>query len=1771
MSDETPKKPEKGEVSKPSEKNKVSETAKEGDQTERFRAIRRGLAKGEMAFSFAGVKAGSGSKFELVDGEKQVAAATPNVRTAERPPGERTGAERTGGPAGERPTERPTAEKPVDRAQALRDAEAIRKATGNDNWVARWADRDAINKILEGKTESERTAIDKIYREKFGKGLEAEMRGFQTGADLEKFLNILHRKDNNAENTAARRIHEDLVENRNWIQGRSSSEIEKDVRDLLSTRNADQISKVDAEYRQTYGVSLRDAIMKDDKFSQATKDMVDVYLKGNDKRTDADTAKLINIALKEEDTQLFAESMRDASPAARKAFLDGGGEQRVKDAFGHWYSNSDVTHAMDYAREGKLSAATQIRDNTGIAFDNEKGVELAINRMTDHERKMYIDGKALSEGKAVAGLDEQGQRASRDYYTTVHEALNKTANSTEMVQYEDMIANKGGGSLVASLARHRGTIYNSSVEDITNDVRNMTQAQFEEAKRNPAQRAALDQMLTSLNKDENERKQVLAVYDKMVAAQDFTKAQEAGKVSVTEEIAASQHWYGTDSQRLVTSISNMSATDQNRYRTDENFRKQLDDSVKDSLRNPNQLDTAQRMLRQVKDGKAPDSDVIALLKMSPNWEGEKTGEIARRVDSVLSRDPALRERLVNPKTAEDRKFAEDFKQAARFAFMEDYDNFGKPLVETGHLPLERKVALNQGVFSNAYKEAFQDLQNASPEEKQKLRDDPAYREKVLGWMDDNRRQIAMATLNQTSLQPEDNIRAAIVGWGGSSDIVAELNSIKPEDLARVKSDYAAKYGSSLAGDLMEKLGGQDQDIAERVLAQNLSVEDRTNIARTQTQNARSGIGAALSDSVFRSGTGEQADDAMEQTNRAIAEQNQLTAAIAAGSEIANRMSPEQIQAVQQRLAAQVSEAIGFQNTATENAVESKRAAANYVADGAIITAAIGSMIITGGADAPLVIGLAFAGAGIKVGTNAAIQGNNYDLSLGQVGYDASIGSLTAATSVIGPGQIAAVFGIGKAAATRAAGIALAETGEQVLVQGGKQVIETGTREIVQNTLASGAKALNPSDFTALANRVVSSELTGEAREQAVKQLADSLQKNVSEQLASGIVRHATHIGLNASGGAAGGGLTGAGEGAAEWDSRKTVAENLAHIAQRSGELAVGGAIIGGGLSSATTGLGRARDLVRGAREGEEVAGRELTANARTAAAQGDGGVRPTARPGEETPKVDRRRKSDSARPEELQKPGAAQKPGESQKPADQQRPAPPEGRETAPVGSEVRTPRENTRREGFERNVNEKGQVLDSKGNILENDWPRVEPQNVEAVRAQVRTELAQVKASSGESVLSKLEKSGLSPEQQQRVIDSLGEVREHYARTFATDIDQPVNWIHTQGELGRVIDSAKAAGLTPQQTEDALLASMFSDSIKTKANFTTHHVDGELAAEHILRNKLGGEFTQERLDGILHAIREHQIAPPAFMAMIYGGAIRRSFGRALTEEENGVLTSLLKKMSDPFKSPTVDGPGGGKVLQLSDAEREMLKRTGADNWFVPSENTPWYKMSRALIDGDGIDNYATPGGLSKIIQIRGPETGPFFKDGNFRFENPERAAGAPPNSSQQSWRDSFNDFANVASPDGLKIARAAAFDAEESAVKAQARVDKWLREKLGIPDNQELPVIPGWTGKPQLDAAGKPLIGPNGRVVVQPDNVKYPDYEQRWWDIHMKPAGARSAEEKAFYEAPANRYRGLNEQQIREFKLAQEIRDRYAAELRKEQRVAGDAAPDYQPVVPAR
>ncbi|NJL72500.1 MAG: RHS repeat protein, partial [Candidatus Competibacteraceae bacterium] len=97
-----------------------------------------------------------------------------------------------------------------------------------------------------------------------------------------------------------------------------------------------------------------------------------------------------------------------------------------------------------------------------------------------------------------------------------------------------------------------------------------------------------------------------------------------------------------------------------------------------------------------------------------------------------------------------------------------------------------------------------------------------------------------------------------------------------------------------------------------------------------------------------------------------------------------------------------------------------------------------------------------------------------------------------------------------------------------------------------------------------------------------------------------------------------------------------------------------------------------------------------------------------------------------------------------------------------------------------------------------------------------------------------------LSDRQKQNILENLSEVREHFASYRAGDRMHPdpeVNWIHTQGEMAKVLEVSRKAGLTADEMEDAVLASMYSDSVKfafpppagAEANFFTHHLDGRL------------------------------------------------------------------------------------------------------------------------------------------------------------------------------------------------------------------------------------------------------------------------------------------------------------------------------------------------------
>src|SRR5262249_28509374 len=155
------------------------------------------------------------------------------------------------------------------------------------------------------------------------------------------------------------------------------------------TKNANQIKQMDEKYQAEYGISLERAIYDSPSLLQSTKSAVSFYLKGNNNLTKDDYLSLSQIAIDAKAIGMFEEIWKDAPADARKDFSNSGQEEQLKNAFGpHWYSSdyeklrqTDLQHAKDYVRFGKISIAQQARDNTG-ALDNEQSIESALKGMT---------------------------------------------------------------------------------------------------------------------------------------------------------------------------------------------------------------------------------------------------------------------------------------------------------------------------------------------------------------------------------------------------------------------------------------------------------------------------------------------------------------------------------------------------------------------------------------------------------------------------------------------------------------------------------------------------------------------------------------------------------------------------------------------------------------------------------------------------------------------------------------------------------------------------------------------------------------------------------------------------------------------------------------------------------------------------------------------------------------------------------------------------------------------------------------------------------------------------------------------------------------------------------------------------------------------------------------------------------------------------------------------------------------------------------------------
>lgn len=1121
-----------------------------------------------------------GEKPPVQNGERPPAQTgeRPPAQTGERPPvqnGERPPVQSGEGPltaqrpqAAERvqtPEEKAAAEKAAaekaaaDLARAEKSAEAIDKAA-NGGFLGIGTDKKAIEEQLKGKTKEELRLLDEAYKKRTGISLKDELRDELSGSDLTRALNLA-----DGHNDDAARINVALEEHKEWgIGARSNANVEKDLRDTLSTMNSKQIEELNKTYQERYGKPLSEVLKDDPNLPKETKDALAIYMKGSDKITTADTMALAQIGLDAKNTDIFHEAFRGASPEARAQFLAQGGEDKVKKAFGSastndttgettYERNSEVDRAMDYVKQGKLDASTKIKDNTSWAGDNEEAIEQALAQMTPAERQSYVAGKKLAgqgEGAAVSDSD----KANLEYYKKLRSAMEGAGNEREVKKWDDLATYGKDGSLVTKLAAHGGII-DDSMDDVLNTIEGMPKEDWQRLKTDPEYRKQVEQTL-AIDLSDSEMAKAREALDKKMTANTYEESKGQQR-SVIESVRDKSGFFNDNEEGIIKALENMTPDEQRRYREDPTFKKELQEALQKSLDSGAEQTAANRILERVEKGQKPEQDIVSKLEMHSTHMNVDEAKVIADMEEAFRKDPTLRDRLNNPKTPEDRDMSEKFKSAlSRTLDPDEMEKYAKPLMETGRIPFGTKAELYKGVFNDDEQAVYDSLKKdrATEADWKELIADP---EKTLPFMSKEEREVAVNIARQKGeMKPEDELRAAMIGAGTDEAKIKEvLGNIKPEDRQALKDAYEKKYGSNLLGDVMDELGGSDKTAAARDLRGPQTSRESYNEARSEVYESADGVGKWWVKNVW-DGTGEMTQDQLEQYSKAMGDYSKQY----------QEMPQEDRKNFEQNL-----------YKSLELYQKSESAAADMVVDSAIIAAGIAGAKFTGGVSLSLLAYTSVGGALFKVGTKAAIMGADYDFASSQILSDGATGAVDAATIFLGPAQAAQMLKLGERSAVTAAHTVVAQaddvvkaTGRQLLKEGSAETLEKEMREQVAVAISNGASGVDDKAIKRIAEKVAAN---ADDAPQVQQMLKASLAQAIEKEAAAGMKASLRETALNTGAGAVGGMLSGGIRGGVDGESVEAVLQQSAM-----------GAVSGGAMASAFTlafkGIGKGASVFR---------------------------------------------------------------------------------------------------------------------------------------------------------------------------------------------------------------------------------------------------------------------------------------------------------------------------------------------------------------------------------------------------------------------------------------------------------------------------------------------------------------------------------------------------------------------------------------------------------------
>ncbi len=896
-------------------------------------------------------------------------------------------------------------------------------------------DYDRIKSLFLNRTQDELTQLQaEFLKQSKGVRLEAALVkrfGDSTSESLE-----LRRL---AEGDSARlaRIAGDLQQLTNGTGSKSNWEVQKDLRDTFATMTNEQLVKFHADFQEKYKKSLSQAIAEATRMDNPTRAMLQILTdkeKGSDKRTAGDTIMMSQIALDAGNLDMFKEVWRRASPEARQRFLSEGGEKKIYDKWGSYFSTTQQQReALDYVKDGTSSVTTEVVGNTGGFGDTEAAIEAGIDKMTAQQRADYFAGKALA-ARVASGQPaptDAKEKAQYDYYKQLNSALYTatknafwrnigvydfnlgyfTQNSRELQAYEDRIKFGKTGSFVSDVINKGTDGFSAKSEDqILTAIDTMTKERWEHAKANRAAveadlRSMLERTLTGTfgGADTAAVNRVMDAFKRKMDAGDYPAAQSIGR-SLAERMDAKKGGFlgfGADRGGMLEAIAKMDPNFIKRYKEEEAFRLAADKSLSDGTLKGAELVAARRMLARVLTEGKPNPDILDKLIMF-KASGTQLKDMVLELDKLFQEDPqafAKFQALSGTVEGNDLQSLKlnYIRNLERDLGFSDYLTYIAPMLEHGK-PLEagRRMEMYMGMFGNDMEGVTKAILAGGPDLWNQIKSNrdilatwnPLYKFNAeqadfIQKLAEN--QASLPKEQQGTIPPEFKIRLAILN-GKGDQIKQETDAISAQNRGAVTALYNKTFGRVLTDDLIKSKIPEAQAAAVN-FAGALTLEQATDVTRDLVYG---NMGGRWWTSLFDA-TASQVQDRVDQL-------------VVASTEVAVTKMDLPTEQRQELVDRALQTYVNYK--ASEHAAVDAGADAAFAVVGiATFIPALAGAIETGGATLyAWGAGMAALGAVMRPGVKAALLGGQYDWRANLL-KDATVGAIEMPTYVLGPGLL----------------------------------------------------------------------------------------------------------------------------------------------------------------------------------------------------------------------------------------------------------------------------------------------------------------------------------------------------------------------------------------------------------------------------------------------------------------------------------------------------------------------------------------------------------------------------------------------------------------------------------------------------------------------------------------------------------------------------------------------------------------------------------------------